>query len=155
MGSALLGLLSSHRMQDRASLSRCTPMWSGRAVDFNIHFAAACRIMCGQLRGLPKSERLKFCLPEIARFPNNLIDRRTLELAPTGYYFDIAILSDPCEEVRWPVLFQRSLLHPQALNLCSWVCTRLETYSRSPKNPALQLLQESSKSASTTPRRPI
>ena len=29
------------------------------------------------------------------------------------------------------------------------------TYSRSPKNPALQLLQKSSKSASTTPQRPI
>jgi len=28
-------------------------------------------------------------------------------------------------------------------------------YSRSPKNPALQLLQKSSKSASTTPQRPI
>jgi len=30
-----------------------------------------------------------------------------------------------------------------------------ETYSRSPKNPALQQLQKSSKSASTTPQRPI
>jgi len=29
------------------------------------------------------------------------------------------------------------------------------TYSRSPKNPALQLSQKSSKSASTTPQRPI
>jgi len=31
----------------------------------------------------------------------------------------------------------------------------LGRYSRSPKNPALQLLQKSSKSASTTPQRPI
>jgi len=29
------------------------------------------------------------------------------------------------------------------------------TYSRSPKNPALQQLQKSAKSASTTPQRPI
>jgi len=35
-------------------------------------------------------------------------------------------------------------------------CTDIsQQYSRSPKNPALQLLQKSSKSASTTPQRPI
>jgi len=33
--------------------------------------------------------------------------------------------------------------------------TNVEKYSRSPKNPALQQLQKSSKSASTTPQRPI
>jgi len=31
----------------------------------------------------------------------------------------------------------------------------ISVYSRSPKNPALQQLQKSSKSASTTPQRPI
>jgi len=39
-----------------------------------------------------------------------------------------------------------------------WVqprCMPAELYSRSPKNPALQQLQKSSKSASTTPQRPI
>jgi len=121
-------LLSSNRMQDCASLSRCTPKWFVRAVDINIHFAAASRIMCGQLRGLTEPERLKFCFPEIVRCPNNLIDGRSLKLAATGYYLDIPIPNDPCQEVRRPDPFQRILLQPQSMNLCSWVCTRLETY---------------------------
>ena len=49
-------------------------------------------------------------LSELERYPSNLIDRRTLELAPTGYYLARPIRSDLCQKVRWPELLQRFLL---------------------------------------------
>jgi len=46
-------------------------------------------------------------------------------------------------------------LLPDSSSKASMIRAIPSTYSRSPKNPALQLLQKSSKSASTTPQRPI
>jgi len=78
--------------------------------------------------------RTLWCIYPIALYVGGWCDvaSPTVAVPQKGPRYPWALFA-PCPRFRWPV----------------------EHYSRSPENPTLQLLQKSSKSASTTPQRPI